>query len=207
MAAACEAVTRLGRAARGAPPLVRAALGLVFAEAGLLCVRREGGIYAVAASTVGRASRRWSTAAAPSLVTSALFSGEPLTADGRIPWAPRRSASSCRAARWRRAGRRAAARAGARPRRPRAVRHRRARPARRAVRVAWRRSQLHAPSVLELRDDPAVPDDGRILIAEDETIIRLDLRATARGERLRGLRRGARRRRGGRARRARSSPT
>ena len=40
----------------------------------------------------------------------------------------------------------------------------------------------------------------RVLIAEDETIIRLDLRDAARAQRLRGLRRGEGRRGGGRAR-------
>ena len=47
----------------------------------------------------------------------------------------------------------------------------------------------------------------RILIAEDETIIRLDLRSLLESERLRGLRRGARRRRRRSSSRARSSRT
>ena len=53
MAAACEA-RQLGPNAsrRRTASIVGAALGLVFAEAGLLCVSREGGILAVAASTV-----------------------------------------------------------------------------------------------------------------------------------------------------------
>jgi hypothetical protein len=87
MASACEEVSSARTPADAHRRIVRAALGLVFAEAGLLCLSRAGGVLAVAASTAeglpaavdGRG---------PSLLTAALASGEPLTADGRIPWAP-----------------------------------------------------------------------------------------------------------------------
>ncbi len=84
MAAACEAVTAAQTEEDASRRLVHAALGLVFAEAGLLLVRREGDLHAVAAST----SAELPPLVEARLVTSALFSGECLTADGRIPWAP-----------------------------------------------------------------------------------------------------------------------
>ena len=87
MAAACEAVSSARRQAEAHRQLVHAALGLVFAEAGLLLVRRQGGLYAVTASTSSDFPEAVEASGAP-LVTSALFSGECLTADGRIPWAP-----------------------------------------------------------------------------------------------------------------------
>ncbi len=86
MAAACEAISVTRSEADAHRQLVHAALGLVFAEAGLLLLRREGGLYAVAASTSEEFPSVVEADAAP-LVTSALFSGECLTADGRIPWA------------------------------------------------------------------------------------------------------------------------
>jgi hypothetical protein len=87
MAAACEAVSSARTETDAHCRIVRAALGLVFAEAGLLLVRREGGLYAVAASTEADVPLAIEATGLP-LVTSALFSGESLTADGRIPWAP-----------------------------------------------------------------------------------------------------------------------
>jgi hypothetical protein len=87
MAAACEAVSSARTAEEAHRQILAAALGLVFAEAGLLCVLREGGVLAVAASTVAGLPAAVD-GRGPSLITSALFSGEPLTADGRVPWAP-----------------------------------------------------------------------------------------------------------------------
>jgi hypothetical protein len=87
MAAACEWVSRARTEVEAHRQLVHAALGLVFAEAGLLLLRREGGLYAVAASTSADFPTVVEASGAP-LVTSALFSGECLTADGRIPWGP-----------------------------------------------------------------------------------------------------------------------
>ncbi len=87
MAAACEAIAsaRTGPALCG--QLVRAALGLVFAEAGLLFADREPGLVAVIASSVPGLPVAVE-GSGNSLVASALFCGESLTADGRIPWAP-----------------------------------------------------------------------------------------------------------------------
>jgi hypothetical protein len=87
MAAACEAVSSARSEGDAHGRIVHAALGLVFAEAGLLLVRRESGLYAIAAATAADVSLAVEAASVP-LVTSALFSGECLTADGRIPWAP-----------------------------------------------------------------------------------------------------------------------
>jgi hypothetical protein len=87
MAEACEAVTS---AVSGPDPyarLVGAALGLVFAEASLVCLRRDGCVLAVVAASVEGLPLAVDGAGA-SLVDSALASGECLTADGRIPWAP-----------------------------------------------------------------------------------------------------------------------
>jgi hypothetical protein len=87
MAEACEAVTSASSEQETYARLVGAALGLVFAEAGLVCLRREGGILAVLSSNVEglpAATSLWGA----SLIDSALASGECLTADGRIPWAP-----------------------------------------------------------------------------------------------------------------------
>lgn len=87
MATACEAVTSARSEHEAHIQVVQAALGLTFAEAGLLCVRREGGILAVLASTVPDVPVAVDGSVA-SLISSALWSGECLTADGRIPWAP-----------------------------------------------------------------------------------------------------------------------
>jgi hypothetical protein len=87
MAAACEIVSSARTEVEAHDRVVQAALGLVFAEAGLLLVRRDGGLYAIAASTAPGVPLVVEARSVP-LVTSALFSGECLTADGRIPWAP-----------------------------------------------------------------------------------------------------------------------
>lgn len=87
MAAACEAVSSARTEQDAHRQIVAAGLGLVFAEAGLLCVDRGDGVLAVAATTVPEAPAVLD-GRAPSLLASALFSGEPLTAEGRIPWAP-----------------------------------------------------------------------------------------------------------------------
>jgi hypothetical protein len=87
MAAACGAVSSSRSERDGHGRIVQAALGLVFAEAGLLLVRRERGLYAIAASTSAGVPVAMEAASIP-LVGSALFSGDCLTADGRIPWAP-----------------------------------------------------------------------------------------------------------------------
>jgi hypothetical protein len=86
MAAACASVTAAGSARQAHSHLVSAALELVFAEAGFLCVRQGHGFLRPVASTVpGLPVIDDGTA---SLLSSTLFSGECLTADGRIPWAP-----------------------------------------------------------------------------------------------------------------------
>ena len=87
MAAACAAVTAAGSGREAHRSLVHAALGLVFAEAGLLCLRQDDGLLRVVASTHPGVPLLVDGSAA-SLLASALFSGECLTADGRAPWAP-----------------------------------------------------------------------------------------------------------------------
>ena len=87
MAWACEGVSSASDATEAHRQIVHAALGLVFAEAGVLCIRREGGLLAIAASTVAEMPGAVESQSA-SLIESAFASGEPLTADGRIPWAP-----------------------------------------------------------------------------------------------------------------------
>ena len=88
MASACEAVASAPSRQEAHSAIVRAALGLVFAEAGILLARREGLLLVLAATEpelpVGL------DGSGPSLISSCLFSGECLTADGRIPWAPAR---------------------------------------------------------------------------------------------------------------------
>ncbi len=86
MAAACEGVSTARDAFEAYRQILRSALGLVFAEAGVLCIRREG-LLAIAASTVAELPAAVDSRSA-SLLESALASGECLTADGRIPWAP-----------------------------------------------------------------------------------------------------------------------
>ncbi len=86
MARACASLA----SARSEPDafrrLVAAALGLVFAEAGFVCVRGGDGVLRPAASTV--AGLPALDEAQNSLLGSALWSGESLSADGRAPWAP-----------------------------------------------------------------------------------------------------------------------
>ena len=87
MASACEAISAARTEGDAHRRLVAAALGLVVAEAGLLAVSREGGVYSIAAATEPDLPAAVERSSAP-LVASALASGECLTADGRIPWAP-----------------------------------------------------------------------------------------------------------------------
>jgi hypothetical protein len=86
MARACASLA----SARSEPDafrrLVAAALGLVVAEAGFVCVRGGDGVLRPAASTV--AGLPALDEAQNSLLGSALWSGESLSADGRAPWAP-----------------------------------------------------------------------------------------------------------------------
>ena len=88
MAAACASVTAASSEREAHRALVRAALELVFGEAAFLCLRQGHGFLRPVASTVPGLPVIDDGAAA--LLTSALFSGEPLTADGRVPWAPER---------------------------------------------------------------------------------------------------------------------
>jgi hypothetical protein len=87
MAAACEAVTTARSIASLCSQLVRAALSLVFAEAGLLFADREPGLLGILASSLSGLPIVLD-GSDNSLVASAFFCGQPLTADGRIPWAP-----------------------------------------------------------------------------------------------------------------------
>jgi ACT domain-containing protein len=85
MAAACAAVTSADSKRRMYRRLLEAALGLVFAEAGFVCVRQPHGFLRPVASTVADLPVIDGGA---SLLVSALHSGECLTADGRAPWVP-----------------------------------------------------------------------------------------------------------------------
>jgi hypothetical protein len=87
MAAACEAVTTARSTTSLCAALVRAALSLVYAEAGLLFADREPGVLAILASSVTGLPVVLD-GCGNSLVASAFFCGQPLTADGRIPWTP-----------------------------------------------------------------------------------------------------------------------
>ena len=87
MAAACEAVTTARSTTSLCAALVRAALSLGFAEAGLLFGDREPGVLAILASSVTGLPVVLD-GSGNSLIASAFFCGQPLTADGRIPWAP-----------------------------------------------------------------------------------------------------------------------
>jgi len=86
MARACAAVTGASTAREAHRQLVAAALELVFAEAGFVCVREGHGFLRPLASTEPELPVL--DDGATSLLRSALFSGESLTADGRAPWAP-----------------------------------------------------------------------------------------------------------------------
>ena len=86
MAAACASVTSAASGRDAYRQLVQAALGLVFAEAGFICVPESHGfLRPVAATDTGLPAIEDNGV---SLLRSALASGECLTADGRIPWAP-----------------------------------------------------------------------------------------------------------------------
>jgi hypothetical protein len=86
MATACAAVTGAVNGREAYRQLVQAALGLVFAEAGFVCVPESHGFLRPVAST--DASLPAIEDGGTSLLRSALACGECLTADGRIPWAP-----------------------------------------------------------------------------------------------------------------------
>ena len=86
MAGACAAVTAAMSAREAYRQLVGSAIQLVFAEAGLVCIREGHGFLRPLASTVGGLPVL--EEGATSLLRSAFFSGECLTADGRVPWAP-----------------------------------------------------------------------------------------------------------------------
>ena len=85
MASACGAVTAAGTAREACRQLVRAALELVFAEAGVVCIREGHSFLRPLASTV--ADLPVLEDGPMSLLRSSLFSGQCLTADGRTPWA------------------------------------------------------------------------------------------------------------------------
>ena len=85
MANACASVTAAGSAREAARQLVRSALELVFAEAACVCIREGHGFLRPVAATVPDLPPLEDGPA--SLLRSALFSGECLTADGRAPWA------------------------------------------------------------------------------------------------------------------------
>jgi len=86
MATACAAVTSAPNGRDAYRQLVHAALGLVFAEAGFVCVPESHGFLRPLAAT--DASLPAIEDGGTSLLRSALASGECLTADGRAPWAP-----------------------------------------------------------------------------------------------------------------------
>jgi predicted amino acid-binding ACT domain protein len=85
MASACGAVTAAGTAREACKQLVRAGLELVFAEGGVVCIREGHSFLRPIASTV--ADLPVLEDGPMSLLRSALFSGQCLTADGRTPWA------------------------------------------------------------------------------------------------------------------------
>jgi hypothetical protein len=86
MARACAAVTAAATSREAYRQLVGAALELVFADAGFVCVREGHGFLRPVAATDPELPVLDDSAT--SLLRSALFSGECLTADGRVPWAP-----------------------------------------------------------------------------------------------------------------------
>jgi hypothetical protein len=88
MAAACSALASARNELEAYRQLVTAALGLVFAEAGFVSVSHGNGVLRPMASTV--ADLPAIDDEQNSLLRSALWSGDPLTADGRVPWAPAR---------------------------------------------------------------------------------------------------------------------
>jgi GAF domain-containing protein len=86
MAEACRSLTAAGSQHETYRQLLAAALGLVFAEAGFVCVREGYGVLRPMASTVEGLPALDDQQA--SLLCSALWSGDCLTADGRVPWVP-----------------------------------------------------------------------------------------------------------------------
>jgi hypothetical protein len=84
MASACHSLTVAGNERETYRQVLSASLGLVFAEAGFLCIRQGYGVLRPMASTVPGLPALDDQQA--SLVRSALSSGECLTADGRVPW-------------------------------------------------------------------------------------------------------------------------
>lgn len=86
MANACATVTAAVSAREAYRQLVGAAIQLVFAEAGFVCAREGHGFLRPLASTAPGLPVL--DDGATSLLRSAFFSGECLTADGRVPWAP-----------------------------------------------------------------------------------------------------------------------
>ena len=86
MANACASVTAAMSAREAYRQLVGSAIQLVFAEAGFICIREGHGFLRPLASTLAGLPVLDDTAT--SLLRSAFFSGECLTADGRVPWAP-----------------------------------------------------------------------------------------------------------------------
>jgi len=85
MASACSAVTAAGTAREACRQLVRAALELVFAETGVVCIREGHSFLRPIAATVPDLPVLED--GPMSLLRSAIFSGQCLTADGRTPWA------------------------------------------------------------------------------------------------------------------------
>ena len=85
MANACASVTAAQSAREACRQLVGSSLELVFAEAGFICVREGHSFLRPIASTVPELPALEDSPA--SLLRSALFSGQCLTADGRAPWA------------------------------------------------------------------------------------------------------------------------
>jgi hypothetical protein len=86
MAQACCALTAAVNERETYRQLLAAALGLVFAEAGFVSLRQGYGVLRPMASTVPGLPALDDQQA--SLLCSALWSGDCLTADGRVPWVP-----------------------------------------------------------------------------------------------------------------------
>ena len=84
MAAACCALTAAANERETYGQLLAAALGLVFAEAGFVCLSEGSGLLRPMAATVDGLPALDDSQA--SLLGSALWSGDCLTADGRVPW-------------------------------------------------------------------------------------------------------------------------
>jgi hypothetical protein len=83
MAAACALVSFANSRRHAYRQLVHAALSLVFAEAAVVSVLADDALRPVAATVAGMPV---APAEQASLLLSALHSGQPLSADGRVPW-------------------------------------------------------------------------------------------------------------------------